>query len=392
MGRAARTRALAEIGALPSAGLDLVSVWDRASGLIAPVVAHHMGPCWFTLDPATLLITSHVNPHVPELPHEALAMEYYEDDVHDLASVARSASGASTLHAAAGGDPRSSPRWRANMELGADQELIVALRGADGVTWGALSLYREPGQAPFSPEDIAFLCALAPPLAEAARRALLIGAARDPEGPDGPGLVVLGPGWEAESMSPGAERLLADLPGCDLEAGRLPPALLSVAGRALRSAEGRGNDDEVATARVRARSGLWMVLHGATLGADASRRVAVIVEPAHPARIGPLLMAAHGLTPREQEVTRLVLRGESTAAIARALVLSEHTVQQHMKGIFEKTGVRSRRELVGRVFFTHYEPRLRDNEARWRVGLPARGGPLAGPVPAPGPREVRPGR
>jgi DNA-binding CsgD family transcriptional regulator len=110
----------------------------------------------------------------------------------------------------------------------------------------------------------------------------------------------------------------------------------------------------------------------------------VIVEPAHPARITPLLMAAYGLTEREQEVTRHVLRGDSTGQIAERLSISTHTVQQHIKNIFEKTGVRSRRELVGKVFFAHYEPRLRDNERRVREDRALRGGPLpANAAPSP---------
>lgn len=102
----------------------------------------------------------------------------------------------------------------------------------------------------------------------------------------------------------------------------------------------------------------------------------MIVEPAHPARISSLLMSAYRLTEREQELTRLVLQGCSTAEIAQRLVISVHTVQQHLKSVFDKTGVRSRRELVGTVFLAHYEPRLRDNERRTDDGLPARGGPM----------------
>jgi DNA-binding CsgD family transcriptional regulator len=109
--------------------------------------------------------------------------------------------------------------------------------------------------------------------------------------------------------------------------------------------------------------------------ATGTRRVAVIVEPGHPVRIQPLLMAAYGLTAREQEVARLVLHGQSTNVIAERLLVSPYTVQEHLKSIFEKTSVRSRRDLVGKVFFNHYAPRLRDNEQRVLDGRPLRGGP-----------------
>ena len=39
--------------------------------------------------------------------------------------------------------------------------------------------------------------------------------------------------------------------------------------------------------------------------------------------------------------------------------------------------MRSRRELVGKVFFAYYEPRVRDNEARAVQARPLLGGPLA---------------
>jgi len=240
-----------------------------------------------------------------------------------------------------------------------------------------LGLYREPGDRQFGGDELNLLRTVSPHLAEGAKKGLLIGEASDPEGPDAPGLVVLDDEWRVESLTPGVERWLAELPDGDWKARRkLPSSVVAVAGRALRTVDSADAAGEVAVARVLSRAGRWIVLHGAALVTDRARRVAVIVEPAHPARITPLLMAAYGLTEREQEITRRVLCGDSTAEIAERLVVSPHTVQQHLKSIFEKTGVRSRRDLVGRVFFGHYEPRLRDNERRVIAGEPLRGGPI----------------
>jgi DNA-binding CsgD family transcriptional regulator len=378
MGEDAKQRAADKISRLAKQSLDLVSFWNESSEVVASAVPYYWTPCWYTLDPASLLVTSHFHDGLPEIPEQWLADEYYREDVNKLVDVARSAQGISTLHEATGGDPTLSPRWHQNMAYGGDQEMIAGLRTKSGEVWGALGLYRETGQPLFGAEELEFVRTVAPSLAEGARRALLVAEAMDPEGPVAPGLIVLSDRWEVESTTPGVERWLCELPDGDWDRGRLPSSVLSVAGRALRTAERPDEPGEIAVGRVLARSGNWVVLHGVCLVGDGTRRIAVIVEPAHPARISPLLMAAYGLTEREQEVTRLVLQGNSTVEIAQQLVVSGHTVQQHLKSVFDKTGVRSRRDLVGKVFFSHYEPRVRDNERRVIDTKPLRGGPYDG--------------
>jgi DNA-binding CsgD family transcriptional regulator len=222
-----------------------------------------------------------------------------------------------------------------------------------------------------------------PHLAEGVRRGLLLGEAPEHEGPDAPAIVLLGEDLTPESLTPGAPRWFSDLPA--LQSGDLPEAVLSVAQVVL-----AGNGGEPASARVLSEGRGWVMLHGHPLADGAGRRAAVTIQPAGPDRITPLLMAAYGLTEREEQVTRQVLQGDSTAQIAEALCVSPYTVQEHLKHIFEKTSVRSRRELIGRVFTRHYRPRVENNDERVEVDSPIRGGPFPdqGAEPRPATRDA----
>ena len=93
----ATVRALDKLERLSAKPRSLVSLWDDATGVLREVVPHYTWPCYFTMDPASLLITSHYNPFMPELPRESLAMEYYEDDVNKMSDVARSDSPCDSL-------------------------------------------------------------------------------------------------------------------------------------------------------------------------------------------------------------------------------------------------------------------------------------------------------
>ncbi|MFZ6045530.1 LuxR C-terminal-related transcriptional regulator [Pseudomonas sp. CR3202] len=57
-----------------------------------------------------------------------------------------------------------------------------------------------------------------------------------------------------------------------------------------------------------------------------------------------------GFTPREQEIAFLLREGLSNKELARQLDLSLATVKTHLIHLFRKTGVRSRTELVRKLF------------------------------------------
>jgi DNA-binding NarL/FixJ family response regulator len=55
-------------------------------------------------------------------------------------------------------------------------------------------------------------------------------------------------------------------------------------------------------------------------------------------------IAVH-LTPRESEIARYVLLGESNKQIARRLGISNYTVRDHVSNLLKKSGVTSRTRL-----------------------------------------------
>lgn len=359
-----RGRTIERLRALGSGERDLVALWRDAAPLLAELVPHLETPCFFTVDPLSLLTTSHFQEGMLEIPAEWLGREYAEPDFNGALDVLRSDAGVGTLHDATGGRPERSRKFHEEMQLfGCDQELVFALRTPEGQNWGLVGLYRLQGEPLFDDEDLAAVRAVAPALAVAARQALLVGQGSEPDLPHAPGVVLVDRALGVVAASPTADRWLDELGG---SRAHPPAALLTAAGQAL--AEGR-----VATARVLSATGRWLVLHGSPMGADGA---SVVVDEATPSHVASLLMQAHGLTPREQEVAGAVLRGRSTAQVARDLAITENTVQEHLKRIFTKTGVRSRRELVSLVFHRYYVPRVRDNEARTVQDRPARGGPF----------------
>lgn len=318
-------------------------------------VMEYDSSCWLSFDPFTLLPTAHYAPEVGSA-HlmELVANEYLEEDVNKFADLARAALPAATLVAATDGDRRRSARFRNTLEPsghGAGDELRAVLRDGDTV-WGGVILHRHAGL--FDAADVGLVVGVGALLAEGIRRGIVTRTAAGRSGEDVPGTMLLGPDDVVESITPSARRLLSEILEVSSDPDALPLVVRSVADRARRIAS--AGSDDVARTRIPLRDGGWLLAHGALLEGVPDDRVVVTLSPPHQPDIATLIVATYGLTPREREIAMLVLAGPSTEDIARSLAITPYTVQDHLKSVFRKVGVRSRRELVAEVFFRHYAP------------------------------------
>jgi DNA-binding CsgD family transcriptional regulator len=321
---------------------------------------------WATCDPATLLFTQAFREGIPDqmIPY-FVDNEFQGHDVNRWTDLAQDPSGMGTLARATDGDLHLSARFRDLFSpLGLGDEMRTVLRTGDAC-WGLMCLHREAGGS-FSDAEQQLVRRLAPHLAEGLRAGLLMVSAGESSAADAPGLVVLDPSGELVAATAAALEWFVEL-GFDARGGRSVPLEVSTAAALLRRGNGADPPATMNTAvprmRARTRAGRWVVLHSSWL--DLARgepgQIAVIIEPAAPAEVAAVIMRAYGLTERERTVTGLVCQGRSTAQIAAELSISANTVQDHLKAVFDKTGVRSRREVMAIILRDHYLPGMKQS-------------------------------
>ena len=306
---------------------------------VVPVDAVFFATC----DPSTFLFTDVVaDDLLVRLTPLFLRNEFLQADVNQFRDIASGPAPVVTLDHATGGRRWESARYRDILQpAGLGDEMRVALRSGD-MCWGFMCLHREDGTG-FSAGDVAFMGRLARTIAEGLRAALLTARLTKPETHQ-PGVLLISDSLELDAATSAGHALLDELTGPTAN-GRLPLSVQTVAARLF--ARDQGQDGPPPTIRALSRANRWLVIHATHLvEKDGTDKTAVIIEPARPDEFIPLMLRAHRLGPREADVAALVLSGKSTKEISRQLRVSENSVQDHLKTVFEKVGVHSRRELT----------------------------------------------
>jgi DNA-binding CsgD family transcriptional regulator len=299
-------------------------------------------------DPGVLIPVSIAASQPLEWEHVVAACrnEQAEADVYKFGDLARSRFRVAVMTAESA-EARQSPRWQ-NLILpdGFRQELRAVAVDDHGHCWGSITAFRD-GRRPFTGKDMRVVDRELGRLAARLSRAMV--AVAPPPSPGQAASLWLSGTGELLFATPTGREWLDCLRTPEMP-GRAETVLaglaVRVAANAARSAQ--AGPPPPVSLRARGGQGQWIALHGETItGPDGKAQgISVVIGPARPGTVLPILAAAYGLTGREQEVIRSVFAGHSTKEISARLHISTYTVQDHLKSIFGKVGVTSRGELA----------------------------------------------
>jgi DNA-binding CsgD family transcriptional regulator len=110
----------------------------------------------------------------------------------------------------------------------------------------------------------------------------------------------------------------------------------------------RRGDGTRSAACLRTVTGHWLRVEAVPVRLGESD-VSVTFQEASVAQVAEAVGLACGLTPREREVMDHLVHGEQAKRIARRLDLSVLTVNDHLRSVYRKCGVRGRDELFARI-------------------------------------------
>ncbi len=306
---------------------------------------------WLLTDPETEVGSSPLAeiPSLSDLPD--LIRQKYLTTVNRWTALTAPAAG---LHQATGGDLAQSLVWRevlARHEVG--DVASVVFRDPFGC-WGFLDLWRIGASPPFAVDEITFLADAAAPITAALRaaqaRTFAAAATATTPSATGPVVLLVSSALEVRGQTAATDDYLRALVPTETDRQPIPAGALNVAAQLL--AVDALVDGHPPSTRVHFGGGTWLTLRAARVdpsGAGGTGDIAVTIEATSPVDRETLFGRAHALSARERELLGHLVQGADTRGVAEAMFLSGHTVQDHLKSIFAKTGVRNRRTLLARV-------------------------------------------
>lgn len=262
-----------------------------------------------------------------------------------------------SLFVATGGTLSASGWWREALAAYDVVDVVSMVHRDRFGCWGFLDLWRTGGAGPFTDSERRYLDATLPLVPEGIRRSHLLHHAESGNGSwqtadarVGPAILVFTDDLRECARTPAADAALRSLLPTETDASPVPAAAPNVAAQLL--AVEAGADEHPASARIRVRDIGDLTLTAARLVDEGEPRrtsIAVSIQPSTPAEQLDLFVRAAGLTPREAELVGHLTYGGDSRELARRMGIGEHTVQDHLKAIFTKSGAASRRDLIARV-------------------------------------------
>jgi DNA-binding CsgD family transcriptional regulator len=347
----AASRCRQQLELLADSALDIDSLRLEAIDHLRRAIGFDLW-CSPLVDPDTLI------PHRPvisdALPFGALLPRFLVQDqstseINSRAMLTRSRDHVSVLSAATGGDLARSRRWReCALPAGMGDELRAAIVDEHGC-WGSFEALRASDDPPFDADDAHLMRDAARILARRLRQASV--SATDDRGVDAgqTGVLLIDDDLRPQGFTQAAREWFALLNAREnAEPTPLPTHVYALVGRLL-AAEAGDDPKRPPRVRVRTSDARWAIIDAARMEGVANA-IAVSVHGASAEDILALVARAHGLTARERELVALVLEGLDTRELAKRMFISPYTVKDHLKSVFDKLGVHSRRELITGMF------------------------------------------
>ncbi len=313
---------------------------EAAMSAVARVIGFD-GWCLFAVDPLTGIRTVMFSHHALQCAQERMVYnETVEQDAHRYADLVAGPRPVGILAKGVWPEPRSPRLNDILVPEGFRSELRLVLVSG-GTYWGALALWRDDQHHPFTDNESADAVELAGPLSQVVRR-YNVGFAGSSPSPRQAGVVLVDRMGRIVDVSPEAHawlRTMADSWPEGVTEGDVMRMVYEVAAAAA------GKVDRPPLCRVRMPGGGWLVASGTRVEAG-DVDVVVVLGGADVQTVAPAFAAWCGLTLRESQVLDRLTQGLASRALARSLSISPTTVDDHLKSIYRKAGVRGRDELL----------------------------------------------